>query len=337
MEEKNILRSALNVCLALQNGEEAKAKELMPEFNKELEVTVPKEQLAALKLVLSTALRKRNYAFFKEQLCAYEKLVLELVAEPNLVQVAEDFVDFLIYNVCDRRLVGERRVSRHVVESFVRNVPQSQLLGFWNEWSSLLLRIVRRRWLGETEWLLTLMLKELWYKRDLKLMQQVLWQLQLHMAMHGRTEGMESVFRAYKPLFYSFLVVIDCAGRVKTLRTSAPYTQLVLRSMRDIVNQLARGQMQEQQEIFLAIYELWLKDAKDNPLEPDREDLPVWKRPASGSKKLEERIQCFMQLAISYWAQTNPKTSKRQLEYLQKIMEPRKISPELRNILKRLG
>jgi len=338
METKPILLPALNVCVALQCGELDKAKELLPQLQAELPAASGEQQLVALKNVLSTALRKRNYNLFKELLESYKESLTALVTTKELALASQEFLGFLVYNICDRRLVGQRGIAHELVVAFTDKAETEVLASFWNEWTSLLARIVRRKWLGEIEWLLMVLLRQLWRSQDLKLWYKVLLQLQMHMTMNCRFDSFEGTFLVYKPLFYSYLVLADFLDRKSLAEAKREeLLRLILRSVRDSVNQIARGQMLEQQDIYNALYELWLKDAQSKNQEEANPDVPIWKRPASSSKKLEQRIQRFMQMVITYWSLTNPKSSKKQLRFLQEVMEPRLITPECKNLLKKLS
>lgn len=338
METKPIFLPALNVCVALQCGELDKAKELLPQFQTELPLVSQELQLAALKNVLSTALRKRNYDLFKEILVNNNAKLTDLVTTRELAKASQEFLNFLVYNICDRRLADHRCMVQQLVIDFVNNADRESLYSFWNEWTSLLARMVRRKWLREAEWLLLLMLRQLWRNQDLRLWYKGLLQLQMQMAMNCRFDSFAGAFKAYKPLFYSYLVVADYLERESiSNEQQEAYLKLILRSLRDSVNQIARGQMLEQQDIFSELYELWIKDAQGKNQEEPNSDVPIWKRGAISSKKLELRIKSFLQMAITYWGLTNPKSSKKQIKYLQNIMEPRQITPKCKNLLKKIS
>lgn len=335
MEEKQSLAIVLDFCLALQAGEQEKLEQLGPKLAEKLNTVSGQQLLDALRKVLSTAIRKRRNDIFEQQLQAQEAALLEVLAKPEFQDTGREFVDFLVYTVVDRRLTEMRAITCKLVKAFTQNLSTTKLCGFWNEWTSLTARIVRRQWLSEAHWLERVMLEQLWQKRDLQLVQLVMWQLQMHLAMYCRVDGNEGVFHSYKPLFNSYLVIADYqnSGVLKNKELEG-WLQTVLRSFRDIVTQLARSKMAEPADVYLELYALWQKSIE----EPEADTTaPVWKRPASTTKRQELRIKRFLQMVITYWSLTNPKSSRRQVEYLQEIMEPRQITPECKALLKKLS
>lgn len=338
VETGHVLPTALAICLALQEGKVEAASNLLPQVQEELATASVEEQLRNLKNIFSLAIRKRQNAFFKQLLLAFQNQLGVMLQQQELMAEKENFLQFLVYTVCDRRLVGERMLVQKLVREWTRVAERSSLCHFWNEWSSLLARMVQRRWLGESEWLLTLMLKQLWRKQDLKLVQMVLWQLQLHLVMHARLEGIASTFIFYKPLFYSYLILVD---RIKpagnTFGIAESWLQTVIRSMRDIINQLARVQMVEQQEAYQAIYEQWLKKIKGQTTEVVDTEVPNEQGNVSKTQKLEQRMRLFLQLTVAYWKLTNPKSSKKQEQDLETLLQPCLLTPEWQALLQKLS
>lgn len=335
MEEKQSLAIALDFCLALQAGEQEKLEQLGPKLVEELHRVSDRQLLDALRKVLSTAIRKRRNDIFAQQLQVMETKLSEVLAKTEIHDAGREFVDFLVYTIVDRRLTEMRTTTSRLVKAYLHNLSSAELCSFWNEWTSLTARIVRRQWLSEAHWLERVMLRQLWQKSDLQLVRLVMWQLQMHLAMYCRVDGIEGVFHAYKPLFNSYLMVADyqqnCVLKSKPLED---WLQAVLRSLRDIVAQLARSNMAEPADVYLELYEQWQKSIQ----EPEADTTaPIWKQPASATKRQVLRIKRFLQMVVTYWNLTNPKSSRRQLEYLQEIMEPRQITPECKALLKKLS
>lgn len=337
MVEKQMLASALELCIALQQNKDAGINELLPRLEEELSTADNRQALKSLKNVLATALRKRNYSLFQQIVYKYTKSLNALISRPELKPEGQDFINFLAFNICDRRLHKEREPVEEFTRSVLATANQEEMIAFINEWSSLVARFARRGWLNETNWLLKNLLEHLWIKQNPKLVQVTLWQLQLNMTMKCSYDGFVSTFKTYRLLFYSFLVVIDYTERYWLDNRGEQWLQLILRSLRDLVIQLARVQMQEPEELFHQLSEVWLQDLKLGMQAGEESEKPIWKRTDLGTKKLEERVQRTLQMAITYWSLTNPKSSKKQLVYLQDLMEPRKITPECKKLLKKLS
>ena len=338
IQAKPIILSALDICMALQGGELEVVQELLPRLQEELPAAAGEQQLAALKNVLSTALRKRSYELVQQLLEEYKPILLKLMAEKELAKQKQDFLSFLVYYICDRRLVGLRPAVQQLVVAYTKHIPSDSLAGFWNEWTSLTARIARRGWQAEVEWLLSVMLRQLWRCQDVRLWHKVLLQLEMQLTMSCRFASLEAAFAMYKPLFYSFLFVTDYAAKrsLPTAKSELILT-LMLRGVRDCVNQIARGQMLEQQEVYNQIYALWMQAIRSGKQAENQEGLPVWKLPPNATKRLEQKAQRFLQMVITYWSLTNPKSSKRQMDFLEEVMEPWHLSLEDKKLLRKLS
>jgi len=331
-----MVQAAMELCFALQQGDEAKVEELLLKLEQSLQKQADNEAVKSVRNVLSMALRKRSYDVFHNLLLKLKPFLLEWLQQKELMQENRSLVEFIVYSICDRRLTKARALVERIVSKFTEQMDRTALVEFWNEWSSLIARLVRRNWFNEAHWLQRTMLKQLWQSGDLKLVQMVLWQLQMHLAMYSRYESIALAFAAYRPLFYGYLVLSDRFLAKANDSQRLEWLQIALRSLRDVASQMARGKMQEQQEVYHELYELWLEDARGE-LEAIADELPVWKRPEANSKKNEARIQLWLQMVITYWNLTLPKSSKKQLQYLQDIMEPRRITPECKALLKKLS
>lgn len=335
MEEKQILSSALDICFALQRGEIQRVEELRPGLKEALHTASDSQFLASMKNLMSTALRKRQQVLFRELLEEQLPRLTEIVGSGSLVEECQDFLQFLAFNVCDKRLVGQQPQVESLVKTLSRVAGTEELRLFWNEWASLLARVVQRRWLGESTWLMQVMLKCLWRRKELKLTQQLLWQLQLQMAMFCRQEGLAATMSMYGPVFEAFLVLTDFAVFRENNPLWQPWLQLVLRNTRDLVIQFARTQMQEEEEVWLSLGELWGKRLDGSHSLIDSKNYTVTQRKPFGTREIF-RVRRYLQLSITYWNLTNPKTSRRQMEYLQGLMEPKHITFETRRLLNSL-
>lgn len=310
----------LRLCVVLQQGKVEEAVALLPQLYKMLETAVPTVYFDTIKNILSTASRKRCDTLFLQILQDKQQPLLVLVEREGSKDLARRFLDFLVFTVCDRRLEQARQIVQTLVEGFTRNLPEDRLLSFCNEWTSLIARIARRQWQEETDWLLTTLLHQLWRYGDVKLYQKVIWQLQMHVAMYCRYDSFEGMLKLYHRLFSSYLKLIGFAEKKYIARNlRAEWLQVALRSFSEMVLQLARVQMLEEQEIYQKLYNLLCGADKEE------------------KTKRELRWLHLLQLSITYWWYRHPKSSRRQVEYLDNIMKPYAVCEECRELLARMA
>lgn len=130
MEEKQSLAVVLDFCLALQAGEQEKLEQLGPKLAEKLNTVSGQQLLDALRKVLSTAIRKRRYDIFEQQLQAQEVALSEVLAKAEFQDTGREFVDFLVYTVVDRRLTEMRAITCKLVKAFTQNLSTTKLCGF---------------------------------------------------------------------------------------------------------------------------------------------------------------------------------------------------------------
>ena len=87
-----------------------------------------------------------------------------------------------------------------------------------------------------------------------------------------------------------------------------------LRTVRDIVTNIARSTMQEDMDIFRQWYQyLWQLAGEDG--------------------KRKQSLLLLLQLSIRYWQNTLPKSSKKQLRFLEDLLQPMLINKEYEELL----
>lgn len=316
-QEKSIMSSCLACCIALQQGEVKKAAELMFGFYEELDKVEDEQALTSLKTILSTAIRKRCQDFFWHILKEQKERLLRILSQPELRQQSQEFLTFVIFNVCDRRILEARAIAQELVEGFTRTATSEELRSFWNEWTSLIARIARRNWQSETDWLLQVLLHQMWRRGDVKLFQLAVWQLQMHLSMYCRFDSIEGMLTLYRKLFLGYLMLLELAGKSYVEQEKREAWLLSgLRSMSEIVIQLARMQMLEEQEVFQLFFAKLVQ--------------------AEEKVKLKKRLQKMLQLVIAFWIMSYPKTSRKQAKFLDNILQPNLIGEDYQQMLEKL-
>lgn len=315
--EQAVQQLSLLACVALKTGREQAAEEC---FTKMLSVAADKVSaacyLASIKNILVMAARTRREDLFTRWLEA-ARTQLCLLMQAGEKQKSADFILALVFVACDRRFLSALGTLRSLVEQFLRGCGDVKVLqAFLGEWTSLLAQLARRRWREVNSFLLRILLKALLLQKDLRLLQLVLLQLNMHLQMYSRWDSFANAFTVYGELQYFYLLLLKRAGNPKfTEAERSRYLLLTLRSIRDWVANVARTNMQDDLEIIRA----WQQLLKEN---------------ISGG--LQAWVDVLVQLEINYWHLTKPKTSRKQLEYLADLLEPDCIPQEQREILNKL-
>ena len=183
---------------------------------------------------------------------------------------------------------------------------------------SLAARMARRGWREETVFLLRLYLRELLKRDDSAIWQQRLLALQLHFVAYARWDGFTKACAAYQELLLLFLLLVRRAGKkIYRKEQQEQYLLLSLRTLRGIISNAARSSMKDDMEIFRELYQYLWQLAGDN-------------------KRRRQQLQLLLQLAISYWQSSLPKTSRKQERFLEDLLQPSLIDKLQEDLLNRI-
>ena len=305
-------------CLALrfQRIEEARAA-----FTKFLGActneATPLEMLQQLKgssLLFTAALRMRQQQLFLEWLQAFKPFLTACAIEKGYrLQELEEYFTNLVFACCDRRLKEAQGLLRPILEKFF--IVYKPSAGFYLEWCSLIARLARRGWQQEVAWLTRVLAKALLLQENFSLWRQVLLYQQMHFEMYCRRDGFQEAFVAYRELHYTYLLLIERAWQDLPRRRS--YLLLTLRGLRDLLCLAARAQMLDEMEVF----KLWYSCLSSRIKNPS----------------LLNKAKRLVQLVIYYWQLTQPRSSRKQLKFLQELLEPGLLSDEEKRLVEEIS
>lgn len=287
-------------------------------FNKILTALDGAEFLQAVGDCLLAAYRRQQRELADDWLLAVWPRLHQLMELRNLTAAAGNFLQRLAFIICDRQIEEAQAVLQSLALHFVRSHDgeTGELDIFWQEWLSLMARMARRNWRSETKFLLRLFLRCL--LREQPKQQAIrLLPLQLHFVVYARWDGFSHACMAYEELIYFYLLLLRRAGKAHWLDVQQELLQLVLRSMRDIVAQSSRSLMQDDMDIFRLWYQFFWQLAGENV-------------------QRKQQLQQLLQLAISYWQSTRPKTSKKQVRYLEDLLQPSLINKHYAELMQKI-
>ena len=250
-------------------------------------------------------------------LAACKKRLKTAFEKAELAADVAHLLESWCFACCDKRLENVRVALTDLVRQWFRAVKFSaDAQSLELELLNMAARMVRRGWRGEARWLLRIVgWHALRYKRQSQ-WQRLLANIALHFTVFARWESFPKACEDYHELVLLLLVLLRRAGRAAQDESRrAACLQLALRTVRDLVTNIARSTMKEDMDIFRQWYQyLWQLAGED--------------------AKRKQHLLVLLQLSIEYWHSTLPKSSKKQLRFLQDLLQPNFVSSEYDALLK---
>ena len=242
----------------------------------------------------------------------------QLLGNPQLAHQGGSALLQLTFAVCDRRLAEVRPILALLVRRWLRTQAGNTALlqEFMAEWLNLAARMARRRWREETAFLLREAGRWLLKQDDLQWWPWSLQQLQLHFVVYARWDGFDKACRIYRELTLLYRLLLRRVPKAQPAQQTA-LLQLLLRHLRDVTANVSRSAMLDDADIFRQWYSFW------------------WQLTAEDKNAREELLR-LLQLAITYWQQTMPKTSRKQIKLLKDLLQPNLIAGQYALLLQKI-
>lgn len=302
----------LETCIALRDGREQNA---CTAFSGIIAEAADNEALQAISCCLLVALRHRQRQLFTAWMQESRPRLEQLLVNPQLAHHGGSVLLRLAFAVCDRRLSEERAALALLARRWLRtHAGDTALLQeFMAEWLNLAARMARRRWREETAFLLREAGRWLLKQDDLQWWAWSLQQLQLHFVMYARWDGFDKACRIYRELTLLYRLLLRRVLR----KQQTALLQLLLRHLRDVTANVSRSAMLDDADIFRQWYSFW------------------WQLTAEDKNAREELLR-LLQLVITYWQQTMPKTSRKQIKLLKDLLQPNLIAGQYALLLQKI-
>lgn len=302
----------LETCIALRDGREQNA---CTAFSGIIAEAADNEALQAISCCLLVALRHRQRQLFAAWMQESRPRLEQLLVNPQLAHQGGSVLLRLTFAVCDRRLDEVRPMLALLVRRWLRTQADNTavLQKFMGEWLSLAARMARRRWREETAFLLREVGRWLLKQDDLQLYSWSLQQLQLHFVVYARWDGFDKACRIYRELTLLYRLLLRRVLR----KQQTALLQLLLRHLRDVTANVSRSAMLDDADIFRQWYSFF------------------WQLTAENKRAREELLR-LLQLAITYWHQTMPKTSRKQAAFLKDLLQPNLIDGQYALLLQKI-
>lgn len=302
----------LETCIALRDGREQNA---CTAFSGIIAEAADNEALQAISCCLLVALRHRQRQLFAAWMQESRPRLEQLLVNQQLAHQGGSVLLRLTFAVCDRRLAEVRPMLALLVRRWLRTQTDNtaMLQEFMGEWLSLAARMARRRWREETAFLLREVGRWLLKQDDLQLYSWSLQQLQLHFVVYARWDGFDKACRMYRELTLLYRLLLRRVLR----KQQTALLQLLLRHLRDVTANVSRSAMLDDADIFRQWYSFF------------------WQLTAENKRAREELLR-LLQLAITYWQQTMPKTSRKQAAFLKDLLQPNLIDGQYALLLQKI-
>lgn len=302
----------LETCIALRDGREQNA---CTAFSGIIAEAADNEALQAISCCLLVALRHRQRQLFAAWMQESRPRLEQLLVNTQLAHQGGSVLLRLTFAVCDRRFAEVRPMLALLVRRWLRTQADNtaMLQEFMGEWLSLAARMARRRWREETAFLLCEAGRWLLMQQDLQRLAWSLQQLQLHFVVYARWDGFDKACRMYRELTLLYRLLLRRVLR----KQQTALLQLLLRHLRDVTANVSRSAMLDDADIFRQWYSFfWHLTADD--------------------KSAREELLRLLQLAITYWQQTMPKTSRKQAVLLKDLLQPNLIDGQYALLLQKI-
>ena len=301
----------LETCIALRDGREQNA---CTAFSGIIAEAADNEALQAISCCLLVALRHRQRQLFAAWMQESRPRLEQLLVNPQLAHQGGSVLLRLTFAVCDRRLDEVRPMLALLVRCWLRTYAGDTAV--LQEWLSLAARMARRRWREETAFLLREAGRWLLKQQDLQRWAWSLQQLQLHFVVYARWDGFDKACRIYRELTLLYRLLLRRVPKAQPARQTA-LLQLLLRHLRDVTANVSRSAMLDDADIFRQWYSFF------------------WQLTADDKSAREELLR-LLQLAITYWQQTMPKTSRKQAVLLKDLLQPNLIDGQYALLLQKI-
>lgn len=302
----------LETCIALRDGREQNA---CTAFSGIIAEAADNEALQAISCCLLVAIRHRQRQLFTAWMQESRPRLEQLLVNPQLAHQGGSVLLRLTFAVCDRRLDEVCPMLALLVRRWLRTQADNtaMLQEFMGEWFSLAARMARRRWREETAFLLREAGRWLLMQQDLQRLAWSLQQLQLHFVVYARWDGFDKACRSYRELTLLYRLLLRRVLR----KQQTALLQLLLRHLRDVTANVSRSAMLDDADIFRQWYSFF------------------WQLTADDKSAREELLR-LLQLAITYWHQTMPKTSRKQAAFLKDLLQPNLIDGQYALLLQKI-
>lgn len=262
---------------------------------------------------VSAAMGRMRYEKEFFQVCMSTGIYLE--RRKN--KVDPGFLDLLLsllFSAADRKWLQALDETGKIAEKAVlsENIPLETASAFLIEWGVLAAQIAQRGWKLPARKLMQDLCRLLLQYSDRKTIKAVFSDAIIHIQMYSSYENAAEAVVMYRPWFDFMLLLADKyislwaqmkrRGNEDETENLVKEIRFILRSVRNLVANMARLNMKEEAEVYEILLEKWQELAED--------------------KEEAKKIRTFVQLTIVCWYKSQPGRGNRQQKMLEPLLKP---------------
>lgn len=292
---------SLNGCLAVKQGDFDKAKQVL----ESVATLDDKIFIQTVKDVFLMVIRRHNEDLLTEWFGIVDSRLRVILGKEEMFAENQDFLEAMLFAIGDHRLDAlQARFDEYFVIFQNSRKDIWDMKAFYIELASLSARMSLRKWDKQAQWLLKLILKAASEQPDLKFIEHLLYYIDLNSIMYAKNFGAGAMYILYRQVQFSYMYLVSYAAKDNVTREYKKEAMTIaLRGERNLMSNLARITMKDEMDI----YEEWYHHM-----------LYIFGK----HDKLKPLSILLVQLTVLYWNRTQPKSSRKQVKYLQKILEP---------------
>ncbi|MDO4178792.1 MAG: hypothetical protein Q4D21_06320 [Phascolarctobacterium sp.] len=306
---------SLNGCLAIKQGDLDKAKQCVEQAASMND----KIFIEALKDMMLMAIRRHHHQVLTHWMDIAIPRLKIAVASPDNFAECQDFLESFIFAICDHRIAILRGDAQAFTEIFHESVDDVlKLEPFYQELASLASRMTARKWDDEATWLLQIVLDNTVKEDNLKLIESILYQVNMHAVMHAKACDFGRMMDIYKAEQITYMLLVTLASHTDVNQNDArEHLRVCLRNERNLMSNIARITMKDEMEVYQDWYNHMMYYFGKN-------------------ERLKTLALLLIQLTITYWCKTQPKSSRKQARFLENILNPSIINEHFHNLLNQI-
>lgn len=232
-------------------------------------------------------------------------------------KVGSDFLELLLsllFSAADRKWLQALDEIAKTAEQTVLagNIPAADLAHFLIEWGVLAAQIAQRGWKLPAQKLMQDLCRVLLQYSDRKTIKAVFSDAVIHIQMYSSYENAAEAVEMYCPWFDFMLLLADKyislwahmqrQGAEEESEELVKEIRFILRSVRNLVANMARLNMKEEAEVYEILLKKWQELAEN--------------------KEEAKKIRTFVQLTIVCWYKSQPGRGNRQQKMLEPLLKP---------------
>lgn len=276
--------------------------------------------IQATKDIFLMSIRRHKEEMLLEWFDIVDARLKVILGKENFFMECQNFLEAMLFSICDHRLeCFHNRFTEYMAIFQTGQQDIWKMEKFYIELSSLAARMSLRKWDKQAQWILEMVLESVSNQKNLEFVQHILYHIDMNSVMYAKNYGSGTMFILYQQAQFSYACLLNYLENDDLdRREQKKALTIAVRGERNLMSNLARITMKDEMEV----YEEWYHHM-----------LYIFGK----NEKLKLMAILLVQLTIMYWNKTQPKTSRKQVGYLKKILEPTYIKGNFSELLEEIS